>query len=141
MLDDLGLEPALRSLLNSQAKRAGFKVAFHAEGLQPRLPQEIETVCYRVAQEGLTNVMRHAQATQVWLDVALKGSRLQMVLRDDGIGFNVDAMHARAAAGRSMGMLSMTERAMLAGGDLQINSAIGQGTALTLTLPLVVLQG
>jgi signal transduction histidine kinase len=62
MLDDLGLEPVLRSLLNAQSKRAGYQAAFHAQGLRPRLPCEVETTCYRIVQEALTNVARHAQA-------------------------------------------------------------------------------
>lgn len=136
MLDDLGLEPALRSLLNHQARRAGYQATFHAEGLQPRPPRDIETICYRVAQEGLTNVAKHAQAKHVWLDVVVKDGRLRMTLRDDGAGFDVDAMRARAAAGKSMGMISMTERATLGGGNLEIFSVPGQGVMLVLNLPV-----
>jgi signal transduction histidine kinase len=137
MLDDLGLEPALRSLLNAQAKRAGYQVVFHAQGLQPRPSRSVETICYRIAQEALTNVARHAQAKQVQLDVAVSDGRLKMTLRDDGIGFDVNAKQASAAAGKSMGLLSMTERARLGDGHLEMISAPGEGTTVRLDLPLI----
>ncbi len=90
MLDDLGLEPALRSLLNSQSARSGYNAIFRVDGLHTRPALQVETICYRVAQEGLTNVSRHARAKHVWLDVIVKDGRLRMILRDDGIGFDVD---------------------------------------------------
>jgi signal transduction histidine kinase len=136
MLDDLGLEPALRALLHSQSKRAGHAVTLQVEGLQPRPPRTIETTCYRVAQEGLTNIARHARAKNVSLRVEVHDGRLCMILSDDGVGFDVDAMRARAAAGKSMGMISMVERATLAGGTLHIASTPSLGTTLTLDVPL-----
>lgn len=136
MLDDLGLEPALRALLHSQSKRAGHAVTLHVEGLQCRPPRTIETVCYRVAQEGLTNIARHAHAKNVSLRVVVQDGRLRMMLCDDGVGFDEDAMRARVAAGTSMGMTNMTERAALAGGTLHIASAPRRGTTLTLDVPL-----
>jgi signal transduction histidine kinase len=136
MLDDLGLEPALRSLLNTQSRRSGFQVTFHAEGLQPRLPRETEVICYRIAQEALTNVARHAQARHVQLHVSIQKGQLTMLMEDDGVGFDLAGKQAEAAAGKSMGLLSMAERARLGGGELHMISAPGQGTQLQLQLPL-----
>jgi signal transduction histidine kinase len=136
MLDDLGLEPALRALLNAQSKRAGYQATFQAEGLNPRLSREVETICYRIVQEALTNVARHAQAQQVQLHVAVRDGRLVMTLHDDGVGFDVQAKQAGAALGESTGLLSMTERARMGGGELQMTAAPGKGTTLRLNLPL-----
>lgn len=140
LLDDLGLEPALRSLLNSQGRRSGIGTSFHVTGLEAQLPREIELICYRVAQEGLNNVAKHARATHVGLELTKQNGQLCMILRDDGTGFDVDAMRARASAGKSMGIISMTERATLSGGTLQIISAPGRGTTLILTVPLAPLD-
>jgi signal transduction histidine kinase len=136
MLDDLGLEPALQSLLSSHSKRAGYDATFRTDGLQKRLATELEVLCYRVAQEALTNVSRHAEAKHVWLDVILRDGRLRMTVRDDGIGFDPEAMRVRAVQGKSMGLLNMAERARLGLGDFHVASVVGQGTTLTLDLPL-----
>lgn len=135
MLDDLGLESALRWLANSQAERAGYNMTFTCDELQPRPPHEIETICYRIAQEALTNIARHARACRVTVDLRRVASNLHMTIRDDGVGFDVAAMRSRAAHGGSMGLLCMEERARLGGGVLRIESAPGQGTKLLLNLP------
>lgn len=136
MLDDLGLEPALQSLLSSHSKRAGYAAMFRTDGWQGRLAPELEILCYRVAQEALTNVSRHAQAKHVWLDVIVRDGRLRMTVRDDGIGFDPEAMRARAVQGKSMGLLNMAERARLGRGEFHMDSAAGKGTTLTLDVPL-----
>jgi signal transduction histidine kinase len=136
MLDDLGLEPALQSLLSSYSKRAGYDAMLRTDGLQGRLAPELEVLCYRVAQEALTNVSRHAQAKHVWLDVIVRDGRLRMTVSDDGIGFDPEAMRARAVLGKSMGLLNMAERARLGVGDLHMASVAGKGTTLTLDVPL-----
>jgi two-component system sensor histidine kinase UhpB len=104
--------------------------------LDSRLPREAETICYRIVQEALTNVARHAQAQQVQLHIAVRDGRLQMTLHDDGIGFDVKAKQAGAAMGESTGLLNMTERARMGGGELQMTAGPGKGTTLQLVLPL-----
>jgi len=136
-LDDLGLLAALRSHLDQQASSAGFKPNFTHEGVPQRLAAEIETTCFRIAQEALTNIARHAQASEVWVTLAGTEEELRLEVRDNGRGFDVAAARLRAAAGRSMGLLSMEERATLAGGRLAIDSALSRETRLSLTLPLV----
>src|SRR6266571_1270786 len=136
-LDDLGLVAALRSHLDRQAGGAGFKPNFMHEGVPPRLAPEIETTCFRIAQEALTNIARHAQASEVWVTLAGTEAELRLEVRDNGRGFDVAAAHLGAVAGRSMGLLSMEERATLAGGRLALDSAPGRETRLSLALPLI----
>lgn len=135
-LDDLGLVAALRSHLDRQASSAGFKPNFNDERVPVRLATEIETTCFRIAQEALTNIARHAQASEVWVTLAGTAAELRLEVRDNGRGFDVAAARSQAAAGRSMGLLSMEERATLAGGRLALESAPGRQTQLSLVLPL-----
>ena len=102
----------------------------------PAPSAEQELVCYRVAQEALTNVARHARATHVTLEVGVHEDRLRLTVRDDGAGFDPAEMRRRAQAGGSLGLLSLEERAALGGGTLEIDSAPGRGTTLVLTLPV-----
>jgi len=136
ILDDLGLEPALRWYTNRQAALVDLKVGFHADWLEQRLDPVIETECFRVAQEALTNVVRHAQASKVTVDLHTKEDRLQLSVRDDGVGFDVASVRERAVRGASLGLLSMEERAALAGGGLEFRSTPGQGTAVLAWFPL-----
>jgi signal transduction histidine kinase len=130
MLDDLGLTAALRWYLDRQAQRAGVALHFAADMQDTRINPTIETACFRLAQEALTNILRHAGAGHV--QVTLEQSRIGLELRivDDGRGFDVDAARQRAASGESFGLLGMEERALLAGGELEIISSPGQGTTV-----------
>ena len=128
LLDDLGLVPALRSLVDHQAKRAGFSASFDANSVQQKIPPQIETACYRIVQEALTNVMRHAKARRVVVELRVDQDELDLLIHDDGAGFDARAALARAVRDGSLGLLGMEERATLAGGQLTINSISGQGT-------------
>lgn len=135
MLDDLGLPAALQWITEQSANRSGFAVDFtHARG-HPRLAPDIETACFRIVQEALTNITRHAKASKV--DIRLERQEDQLVLRiaDDGCGFKLEEMQARAIAGNSTGVLGMQERATLIGGQLAIQASPGQGTTLELVCP------
>jgi PAS domain S-box-containing protein len=136
ILDDLGLEPALRWLTRRQAALVGLQATFHADLLEQRLEPVIETECFRVAQEALTNVVRHAKAKTVSVEMRKETGQLHLRVRDDGTGFNVGAVQARAVRGASLGLLSMEERAALAGGGLEFKSAAGQGTEVHAWFPL-----
>ncbi len=136
LLDELGLEEALRWHVEHEAKRAGlaFRLAIVPLGRRP--PAAVEMTCFRVVQEALTNVIRHAQAHLVELELSEANGTLQLVVRDDGRGFDVPAARKRAMEGGSQGLISMQERVTLAGGDLQIDSAPGRGTCVHGRLPL-----
>ena len=136
MLDDLGLEPALVWLTNRQAELAGLKGEVQADALEHRLDPGIETECFRVAQEALTNVVRHAQAKAVTVELRQADGQIHLRVRDDGIGFDVPAVREKAVRGGSLGLLSMEERAVLAGGGLEFNPAPGRGTEVHAWFPL-----
>jgi PAS domain S-box-containing protein len=136
ILDDLGLEPALRWYTDRQAALVELKVEFHADRLEQRLDPVIETECFRVAQEALTNVVRHAQAKVVTVELRKEEGQLHLCVCDDGIGFDVAAIREKAVHGASLGLLSMEERAALAGGGLEFKSTPGQGTDVQAWFPL-----
>jgi two-component system sensor histidine kinase UhpB len=136
LLDDLGLVAALRWLLNRQAERAGFNVRFVADRLAARPPPDLAIACFRIVQEALTNVVRHAQARHVAVELQSRDMELQLSVHDDGVGFDVAAARSRAVHGASLGLLGMQERALLVGGQIEIESTHGQGTILRAYFPL-----
>jgi len=136
ILDDLGLEPALRWLTERQAALVGLQAKFHADALEQRLDPVIETECFRVAQGALTNVLRHAQAKTVSVELRKENGQLHLRVRDDGIGFDVTAFREKAVLGASLGLLSMEERASLAGGGLEFTSVPKLGTEVHAWFPL-----
>ena len=136
LLDELGLESSLRSHVEREASRAGLDFHLDLPALPTRPSPQLETTCFRVAQEALTNVIRHARAHRVEIALRVDGSELVLEVRDDGIGFDVGEARKRAIHGASQGLLSMQERVALAGGALEIDSAPGRGTVVRARLPL-----
>jgi PAS domain S-box-containing protein len=136
LLDELGLEASLRWYVEREAGRAGLEARLELVKLEKRPPSAVETTCFRVAQEALTNVIRHAQARRVEVELRADGDSFQLVVRDDGIGFDVAAARRHAAQGESQGLLGMQERVALVAGKLTIESAPGRGTRVRACLPL-----
>jgi signal transduction histidine kinase len=136
LLDDLGLGPALRWYVKRQAERAGFRAQIIIETAARRPSADIETTCFRIVQEAVTNIVRYARATAVRVEVQQCNGQLRLLIRDDGIGFDVAAARKRAANGGSLGLLGMQERAMLVGGDFTIQSQLGRGTTVSARIPL-----
>jgi signal transduction histidine kinase len=136
LLDELGLEAALRWYVEREAKRAGLGFSL-ALAVEQRPQATVEITCFRVVQEALTNVIRHAHARHLAVELGTAAGALRLVVRDDGQGFDVPAARARAARGESQGLLSMRERVALAGGELEIDSAPGHGTSIRARIPLV----
>lgn len=132
MLDDLGLVPALLWLVEHYTTQTGVRVDFHHEGLNCRFPPAAETAAFRIAQEALTNVARHAGVKTAALAVNADAQRLCVEVRDDGRGFDVRATRGMACAG----LAGMRERARLAGGRVTLESAPGEGTRVRAVLPL-----
>ncbi len=130
LLDDLGLVAALRWYVDRQARRAGYDGLLVVEPAHVHAPAEIEITCFRVVQEALTNVARHARASRVRVELGERGGELSLVIEDDGVGFDVDAARRGARAGASLGLLSMQERVVLLDGVLEIESEPGHGTVL-----------
>ena len=133
ILDDLGLQPALEWQAEQLSQRAG--VAVHVTGdLGPvRLPTEMETVFFRVAQESMTNVMKHAGAKSVDITLERSPTHVTMCVCDDGVGFDPAAVTTKRTGG--FGLNGMRERVELVGAVLDIDSSPGNGTKLTLCCP------
>jgi signal transduction histidine kinase len=136
LLDDFGLVPALEWYVRRQAQRSGFLVTFIAHPEEMRLPPNLETTCFRVAQAAVTNIARHAQAGHVRIELDREGAELRLLVRDDGIGFDVPAALGRTAPNESFGLLAMQERVALVGGQIDLSSAPGCGTEVHVRLPL-----
>lgn len=134
-LDDLGLVPAIRWHLLHRTEKIGIEVHFNAEPEEIDVSGEIKTACFRVAQEALTNVLKHSKPKSVEVQVMKRGTNLELAVRDDGMGFDVDSAFRRAAAGESFGLLGMQERVRLAGGTLVIRSEQGRGSEIQATFP------
>jgi signal transduction histidine kinase len=135
VLDDLGLAPALKWMAEQSASRGGFEVQFHHERALERLAPEIETACFRIVQEALTNISRHAHASAVQINLGRVADDMVLTVADNGQGFDVAAMRERATTGASLGVLGMQERATLLGGQLDIQSQPGQGSVVELHCP------
>jgi signal transduction histidine kinase len=131
ILDDLGLEPALQWLARSVRESAGLLVEVDVEPLPP-VDGDVQTLLFRVAQEALNNVVRHAGARSVLLRLVARGGRVQLQVADDGRGCDP----ASALAGGGSGLGGMRERLRLHEGQLELHSAPGGGTRLRAVLPL-----
>ncbi len=139
LLDDLGLVTALHWYIDRYAKRTGLaaKVIVDLEDPNERFSREIETACFRIAQEALTNVVRHARAKGVTLHLVKDANLLRLSVKDDGVGFDPETLQRRAPRAVTLGLLGMKERAHAAAGDVEIDSKISKGTEIRLKLPLV----
>ncbi len=136
MLDDLGLVATLRWYVDRQAQRAGFRARFTSDAVDIRLDPAIATAAFRVAQEALTNIARHAKARRVRVSVRHRDGSLRLAVRDDGVGFDSGAALGYGARGSGLGLLGMRERAALLGGRVDVRSLPGRGTRVLLTIPL-----
>lgn len=138
ILDDLGLATAVRWYVDRYTKRTGLSVDVEIDlpDENERFSRELETACFRIAQEALTNVVRHAKATQVLIRLTRDGDVLLLIVKDDGVGFDVERLHQRASRVATLGLISMQERAHAAGGTIEIDSAPTNGTEIRFTLPL-----
>jgi len=127
-LDDLGLRAALANYVRNWSKRVSISAELHASGLlDDRLASEAETTLYRIAQEALTNVAKHAQAENVDVILERRSDHVLLIVEDDGVGFDPgDA----GTTGQGFGLQGMQERAALVGATLQIESAAGKGTTI-----------
>lgn len=136
-LDDLGLVAALRAHAKRVLKEVGIELEFESQGLEQRLPPEIETALFRTFQEALNNIVRHSQATRVRIVLAASAYRFDGEISDDGRGFDPRAVPTNGQGPRGLGLLGMQERMAHCGGSLTIHSQSGAGTRLTLTVPSV----
>lgn len=136
ILDDLGLVAALAWRVDEFQAVCPTQATLQVSGIEGRLPRTVELVFYRIAQEALTNIARHAHAEQARLVLKQEGDCLTLEIEDDGVGFDVNGV--QAGRPRGLGLLGMRERLALVGGDLAIQSQVGKGSYLLARAPLTL---
>lgn len=142
VLDDFGLVTALYWYVDRYTKRTGLEVdvVIALPDQNQRFSRELETACFRIAQEALTNIVRHAQASQVLLQLVKDGNVLLLSIKDNGVGFDLESLRKRAPRAATLGLISMQERAHAAGGAIEIDSEISKGTEIRFSLNLETSQ-
>jgi signal transduction histidine kinase len=136
LLDSLGLAAAIQRSAEEYGERHGLRIDCQLTGLeQTRLLPEVETAVYRIVQEALTNVAKHAQASRVSVVLRHRGSSLLVIVEDDGKGFDVEAVLGSAPVEKRLGLFGMSERAALLGGRFSVESASDRGTTVFVEIP------
>ena len=135
-LDELGLVAALHWLIRQQSYLGSFEGVLDVDLGDAKIPSEYETVCFRIAQEALTNAIRHGEPRKVSIKLIASDGELSLCVADDGRGFYVCESRKNALNGESIGLISMQERANIVGGTAEIESVIGEGTTVRVRLPL-----
>jgi signal transduction histidine kinase len=136
ILDDLGLLPTLEELTTELNRQDGLQSEFRIIGEERRLSSEAELTLFRIAQEALNNVRKHAHAAKVVTTMEMSASAVQMIIHDDGRGFKPPTLADHPAAASRLGLIGMHERARLMNGTLVIDSAPGQGTKIIVNVPV-----
>jgi two-component system sensor histidine kinase UhpB len=129
-LDDLGLEAALATLVEDAGREADLVAGFEVEGEVDRMPEDLQLVAYRVAQEAVTNAVQHADAEHLRMRLIGAGEKVELRISDDGVGYEGGRARER------LGIAGMRERALLCGGELSVESEPGAGTRVTLRADL-----
>ncbi len=133
-LEDLGLVAALQMLCREATQDKELHIDFQQSGRERRLPRDVELALYRIAQEALSNVVRHSRATQAKLEVTYAETEVRITATDNGLGFKVPSAPTEFAPSGHFGLLGMRERAELIGARLEIRSQPGKGTVLSVSL-------
>ena len=141
ILDDLGLKSALENLVQEWSKYTGFHAEFQAVNLiESRFPPEIETHLYRIAQEALNNISKHAQASRAGVILKQSDSQITLIVEDNGIGFDPHLELLKAKCDGGLGLIGMRERSSLIGGEMDIESSAGNGAAIFVQIPFTGLN-
>jgi signal transduction histidine kinase len=136
ILDDLGLDSAIRWYLERQTHGSGIHANLISVPLEKRPSPEVEIACFRILQELWTNILRHAQAHSVSVELRETNDELAMTVTDDGKGFSVPEAEENALHGESMGLLNIRERAAHVGGSVDMSSGAGKGTTTVVRIPM-----
>jgi two-component system sensor histidine kinase DegS len=131
----MGLVSAVRWFAQQYSERSGVEVRFELVGVKRRLPSRVETVLFRIAQEGLNNIGRHAQAKKAHVELDFAPAGVTLAIEDDGHGFVVGDVLGTHSERRAWGLLGIQERVNLVGGKFNIDSAPGRGTKMTIEIP------
>ena len=136
ILEDLGLQSALKFLINEFSRHYNVCQAFEVEDLDQLFPAEAQIIIYRIFQECLTNISKHAGATEVSIAVNEHNDLISLTIEDNGAGFDPASVLTRRGADRGLGLAALDERARMLGGILEIRSKPGDGTSITLVIPV-----
>ena len=134
ILDKLGLIPALTWISKQTLRPRGIEVSIDTNGRMPRLPNEIETVLFRIAQEAINNVIQHSYAQHVTIRLQQKESQISMLFSDNGRGWDLKPNEFKDMS-RGLGLVGMQERAALVGGQVHIESSMDRGTNILVQIP------
>jgi len=135
MLDDFGLIPTLRWFIERQRKRSNLEIHLDARIAGLELSTDLKTTCYRIVQESITNIQRHAKAKNAWITYVESEAGIMLTIRDDGCGFDVITCEQRASHGECLGLLGIRERVELLNGQSEIKSESSAGTTINVFLP------
>ncbi len=138
LLDEVGFLAAIRAYLETQAERTGLRVRIDGPDELETFPAEVEITAFRVVQEAVSNVIRHAKATEVAVLIEHRDRSLILSIRDDGVGFDPGLVMDTSAPGSSLGLVGMQERVQILGGECIIESTIGNGTEVDVRIPVEV---
>ncbi len=135
ILDDLGLIPAIRWYARTNLQEAGIMVEINANGEVEPLPAQLNSTLFRIAQEAINNILRHSQAKKVEINLSRRGEDILLEVKDDGRGFDLNAVREQALQLQHLGLLGMQERAELVGGNAKLTSIPGEGTQILIIVP------
>jgi len=135
-LDDLGLVPTLRKYIQDFEEKTKIRTIFDTIGKEMRLPSAMEAGIYRMVQEAFSNAFKHANPSYVALEITYQAQMVKIVVRDNGVGFHVDLIESRAKDSTHFGLIGMRERVELLEGRMEIDSAINEGTKITIHIPI-----
>ncbi|MBU1904915.1 MAG: response regulator [Proteobacteria bacterium] len=138
IVEDLGLSSALRWLVENSSQHANIETSIEMDDINSLIPKEVQVALYRIFQEAITNMVKHAKATRV--SIAAKknkaGDIFSFILKDNGVGFDLGEYMGDVSIDRGLGLTAMDERAKILGGSLEISSQVGKGTKITLSVPI-----
>jgi len=135
LLDDLGLVAATRWLAEKNLKTVGVGINFRVIGRERRLPSQLETTLFRVIQEAITNIIRHANAKRASIILHFTKGTVRVNIKDNGAGFDVEEAISTKNRPRGLGLLGMKERVELFNGNFSIRSSPGEGTEIRIKIP------
>jgi two-component system sensor histidine kinase DegS len=135
-LDDLGLVPTLRKFVQDFEEKTKIRAVFETAGRELRMPSAMEAAVYRLVQEAFSNALKHASPTYVSLEIKFYPKRILITIQDNGVGFDVEQTMARSKKNSHYGLIGMNERVELLNGKMDIQSAKGQGTKISISIPV-----
>jgi len=136
LIDDLGLISAIKWLVDKIKEKSNLNIELSLKLEQKDIPKDFSITIFRIIQEGLTNVVRHAEATEVLLRVIQEDDEIEIFIKDNGKGFDIKQVFKDISKGRALGLLGIKERVELLNGRIEIKSEIQKGTEIKINIPL-----